>query len=837
MEKKELLRDLSRQSEAISRRKNELINGLPHLYGWKWYAWARAFFNSTNKMNLLCAANQISKSSTQIRKCIDWGTNVKKWSTLWPNRKPKIFWYLYPSNEVATVEWDKKWVPEFLPKASFKTHPVYGWREERGEKKVISAVHFFSGVSIYFKTYSQAAINLQTATVDAIFCDEELPEELYSELIGRLFGTDGYFHMVFTATLNQEVWYRAMESTGAEEMFPDAFKLQVSMYDCMVYDDGSPGPWTLERIKEKEALCKSDAERQRRIYGKFISESGRKYHTFNPAKHYVKPFPIPQDWVKLCAVDLGSGMQNHPAAIAFLAVRPDMKYGVIHKAWRGDHTETTDGDVYNKFLALRQGQLLHYQIYDAAGKDFGTIATRAGDSFIKAEKSHEVGESIVNTLFQNDMLQLFDDDDEVRKLGVELTLLLKSTPKQKAKDDLCFDGRTLVVTARGAVAIKKVRVGDFVLTRFGFRKVVRTLNRRADMNLYEMTSTFLKATSNHRIFAADGFKPLHSVLQADSLRYLSYREFFKCLRVKLSSSMALSLGATQPRLGVTCETTTGHQPTTATKALAPYIRKCGRRILVLYRQSTLFTIKTKILLTTMWITSNVYLKLSMRRSIAWSDWQTRCIGRKIVSILPKLITLPKLGTPPKRDDFGIAKMLKHSAGLGNLGTSFANFVSLLLVQPVFNRLSFALENVSLHTGGLPVSTPLLEPVHAAGLFRSIGMKRKSSAHQDALRFFPLGKSDVYNLTIEEHHEYFAEGILVANCDTLRYNCCQIPWDFTHIKAKTEEAQSDESRPLTAAELKAEEIRRRRGETPDPRTDNTWAETQAEFDYWNSQYGS
>jgi phage terminase large subunit-like protein len=437
MEKKEILRSLERQKEAIHRRKKELVEGLPHLYGWKWYAWARAFFNSTNKMNLLCAANQISKSSTQIRKCIDWATDLKKWPLLWEGRKPKIFWYLYPSLEVATVEFDKKWVPEFMPALSFKAHPVYGWREERGEKRTIAAIHFFSGVSVYFKTYSQAAINLQTSTCDAIFADEEMPENLYSELHARLIATNGYFHMVFTATLNQEMWYRAIEGSGREELFPNAFKQQVAMHDCLLYDDGSPGAFTLERIKEIEAGCKSDAERQRRVHGRFISDSGRKYHAFNPAKHYVKPFPIPQDWVKLCAVDLGSGLQNHPAAIVFLAVRPDMRYGVVYKAWRGDTVETTDGDVYEKFLQMRRGELLAYQLYDAAGKDFGTIAMRAGDNFIKAEKSHEVGESIVNTLFQNDMLQLFDDNDDIRKLGVELLLLLQSTPKQKAKDDLC----------------------------------------------------------------------------------------------------------------------------------------------------------------------------------------------------------------------------------------------------------------------------------------------------------------------------------------------------------------------------------------------------------------
>lgn len=682
------------------------MKGLPHLYGKKWYRWARAFFESFNRMNLLCAANQCTKSSTQIRKCIDWATGVKKWPKLWKHT-PRVFWYLYPSLEVATIEFEKKWIPEFMPANEYKEHPQYGWKAEY-DKKMIKAIHFHSGISVYFKVYTQDASNLQTGTVDAIFCfpkgtgittkkgatpieeikvgdlvlthtgkyqrvtkvfeprlskviarkfsngeviratenhpfwvnnagyktfseltpedqcgtllswkqtknlpylkasftratqsiktfasapivaavargvsytwlfgklvtdlflkvmlftiktiipysitqrilnaslvrstlvyikrlsgasavtgissvkdvarilhlealreqlhatarkiagvlesivsayfaklnsnaagklhsvfvasdaltaedtlvynfevendhtyfaegflvhncDEELPEELLPELQARLFSTKGYFHMVFTATLNQEIWYRAIEGTGKEELYNDAFKLQVSMYECLTYEDGSPGQYTIEDIKYNEAMCKSEAEKQRRIYGKFISDAGRKYYTFNPARHYIAPFQIPSDWVKLGCADGGSGGKNHPGAISFMAVRPDFRYAVVYKCWRGDFAETTDGDIYKKFCELRGSELLNYQIYDAAAKDFGTIAMRAGDSFLKAEKSHELGESLVNTLFQHDMLHIFDGTDEARKMGVELTLLLKSTPKQKAKDDL-----------------------------------------------------------------------------------------------------------------------------------------------------------------------------------------------------------------------------------------------------------------------------------------------------------------------------------------------------------------------------------------------------------------
>jgi hypothetical protein len=37
------------------------------------------------------------------------------------------------------------------------------------------------------------------------------------------------------------------------------------------------------------------------------------------------------------------------------------------------------------------------------------------------------------------------------------------------------------------------------------------------------------------------------------------------------------------------------------------------------------------------------------------------------------------------------------------------------------------------------------------------------------------RADVYNLTVEGEHEYFANGILVSNCDALAYACLSRPW--------------------------------------------------------------
>lgn len=428
---------LLQQKLILKEKEIELQEGLPFLHGWKWYKWARDFYESTNRQNFLTAANQASKSSTQIRKCINWATDQSLWPELW-SQKPNQFWYFYPSMSVADIEFEKKW-KQFLPQGKFKDDPVYGWTSSKKDKH-IHQIDFKSGVTVYFKSYKQNETDLQTGTVFAMFCDEEMPVDLYDELSFRLSATDGYFHMVFTATLGQDFWRLVMEpESHEEERFPDAFKLTISLYDCQFYEDGSRSHWSDDKIKRVIARCSSHQEVLRRVFGKFIRESGGlKYPTFDVKRHMKTPHPVPKDWMIYVGADPGSGgVKGHPSSLAYVAVSPDLKKGRVIAGWRGDGIPTTAGDLVEKHIAIKKEMNFKpvAQFYDWASKDFQEIASRMGETFLPAEKSHEKGEDIINTLFKYDMLAIYETDD-LKKLAVELVNLQKDRAKNKCIDDL-----------------------------------------------------------------------------------------------------------------------------------------------------------------------------------------------------------------------------------------------------------------------------------------------------------------------------------------------------------------------------------------------------------------
>jgi phage terminase large subunit-like protein len=415
--------------------------GLPHLFAQKFYPWARRVWDSTNPEIYLCSANQVGKSSIAIRKNIRLATDPTLWPKYWPNllknQKPNLFWYMLPTAPVAQTEYETKWADYWLPQGEFKDHPQFGWRPEF-EKGMISKIKFNTGVTIQFKYFSQKVRDLQTATVYHVTADEELPEEYFPEVKARLNATDGKYLAVFTATLGQRYLQQTLEpSTPSEERAKDALKLQVSLFDSQWFDDGTPSHWTPQKIQRAINNCPTEAEIQRRVYGRFVKATGLLYESFAVGKNMVNPSPIPNGWSIWSGVDVGSGGQSgHPAAIVFVAASEDFKQGRVFRAWRGDGIPTTATDIIDKYRELKKGLTLTHQAYDFASADFYTVASRLGESFVPANKRREAGIGLLNTLFKCGVLAVERDDPELEKLVQELTSLSSTDNKRKVTDDL-----------------------------------------------------------------------------------------------------------------------------------------------------------------------------------------------------------------------------------------------------------------------------------------------------------------------------------------------------------------------------------------------------------------
>ena len=339
--------------------------------------------------------------------------------------------YFYPSLKMATREFKTKIEPQLLPRGDMKNDPKYGWEAEYKDGEIY-AIHFKNGWAIYFMSYNMKPSDLQAMSPAFVAADEEMPQILWGEISARLIATKGLFSLVCTPTLGEDFWRKVFELN----YMPNAKVIKATMYDTIKFEDGSPGLRTKEEIEDFKAKLPTQRDIDIRVMGRFAKADGLVYPMFDAERLIVPPLPEAQRWPVFCGIDVGSGGHAHPAAIIFIAVREDYREARLIKAWRGNRSETTTSvDILRRYQEMREGLNVMATYYDYQSREFGLQAMSADENVLQAEKSHEIGEAVLNMLFKHNML-LFEDTPFVDDLAGELQNLKVGAKKQDAKDDL-----------------------------------------------------------------------------------------------------------------------------------------------------------------------------------------------------------------------------------------------------------------------------------------------------------------------------------------------------------------------------------------------------------------
>ena len=459
------------KQKALDKYKSEL----PHLYSHKFFWWSRKFWESTNRYTFLVASNQSGKSSCQIRKAIRYCTDVENWPK-WFSRTPQYGFYFYPSFRLATREFNNKWVKEFLPRGSMKDDAKYGWTAEYKDKEIF-AIHFNSGMKIYFMSYTQKVSDLQASSPDFVCADEEMPMHLWGEVSARLLATKGPFSLVCTPTIGDDFWRGVFENNK----MPNACVIKATMYDTVKFEDGSPGLRTVKEIEDYKAKLPTRQQIEVRVYAKFAKAESAIFPTFDRFVHVVPPLDEAKTWPTYAGIDIGSGGSNDPASITFVAVRPDMREARVIKTWRGNNqVQTSSIDILRKYQELKQGYNIVATFYDQSSREFYLNAQEAGEVVLPSDKKHQTGQGLMNTLFKHGMLLIEKDPDPLNvspegfpfweTLCEEIECMKDSIKKDKQPDDQCDSTR---------YAVTRV---NFDFSHVGTKTVVVREEKKTDWN-------------------------------------------------------------------------------------------------------------------------------------------------------------------------------------------------------------------------------------------------------------------------------------------------------------------------------------------------------------------
>ncbi len=301
-------------------------------------------------------------------------------------------------------------------------------------------------------------------------------------------------------------------------------------------------------------------------------------------------------------------------------------------------------------------------------------------------------------------------------------------------DDLCFVAGTMIATKRGSVPIEAIRIGDHALTPIGWRKV----SAAGFTGVRPVIHKFgLVGTPNHPIFTVDsGYQALDSVSQASQLSRLTLCGLTKLIRQMKSNSMASSID-----VWVEQGDTTSVNQKVMKDAERP--RDCmsqsGSIITGRSQKVMKFIIKTAIPLIAALIIWSAYRRQSIVQCLKYIVQNSWNISLGFAHLL-----LP--GIDHQRALIGIENMplnLSKNQGKSHINRQFWE-----------GENAFGAEH---HSSLRPKAQ------NSARLFANI---KKAAGGSKDINFTIHTMRPVFNLTVEDSHCYYANGILVHNCDSM-----------------------------------------------------------------------
>lgn len=511
----------------------------------------------------------------------------------------------------------------------------------------------------------------------------------------------------------------------------------------------------------------SDERIQREIYANEDQFEGMIYNEFKRDTHVVKPFVIPKEWTRIIGWDHG---YTNPTAILWGAVDYDNNIYIYKEFYKrewlikeiclGRQDTGEKGIIQLNFNEKLEGVYI----------DPSTKATRSqtGDSdftailellpktwpLIPANNEVNVGIDRVKTYLKPNVrtnkpkLFIFESCENLiaeiseyrwQELGSGQTGRLNEKEKpRKYNDHACFVGDTLVETRLGPKRIQDIKVGDRVLTSLGYRRVLSS-GSVGSKPVYDYG--WVQSTSDHPILLANGTKKaIHDLTDYDTLSTL-----FECR----SSLMALYLGKLADIIELTART--------VKTVLKPYIERFENYIRDPFKLDSIYIMSTTIPTITLLPILDLLKAKFISQNIQDQNMPfVRLNKEKNISQISDLSQ--KNGTLHQKVDNGIGNTLSE------------------LLRKGLNYLR----------SGTPAKF-----VQKHSWLKENSISKAGSVIKIVKQGRYVGVEQVYNLSIEGVSEFYANGVLVSNCDALRYMLMSRP-DAPIVKAKAQEWQTMES---------------------------------------------
>lgn len=318
-------------------------------------------------------------------------------------------------------------------------------------------------------------------------------------------------------------------------------------------------------------------------------------------------------------------------------------------------------------------------------------------------------------------------------------------------DDQCFVAGTKVATLFGDKPIEKIKAGEMVLTPFGLKRVLFS-GKTGTRNV--ISKFGVTATPDHPFITRDAEIKAFQTVEEEECIKLKYRNLINPILQRRLRSTALpivswdrgSITLASPPRTKAGKLRKGSMWLYGNSSLG---KLCLKGFISIIRTATLSITNLAIL--------SVYHGMNTARKLI-----TKLKGSK--NILTRCGRLQVHGIEAKKEEIGIASMLKK--GFRPFINVSVRFVAPFLRQKVQTEGS-AQESVKPNTDG--ITSVIRSQKNAKSVVKS-SLPSRVEAENPELHAPELvaeswgGIEPVYNLCVSDVHMFFANGVLVHNCD-------------------------------------------------------------------------
>ena len=383
---------------------------------------------------------------------------------------------------------------------------------------------------------------------------------------------------------------------------------------------------------------------------------------------------------------------------------------------------------------------------------------------------------LMNTDLMINRLQITDNNEKLIDEMMNLIWDVKADGSRKELaslgNHLCFPAGTKIMTPNGEVNIEELQLGDTVCSQFGNNKITACMNSVSHdiVTLTLNNGQTITSTADHPFRIGDQWIPASKLLG---------------LQITPWSLRDLDIGGMVDTSNVTTQKNTY------------CIEQCGLPSMDQYQKDIISTISQETDVTTQLTTLNAFPQNNTGRNMSSQEEKLQA-GQRMLKGLEPINILLNNGTKVRKAESGIDNIVEPPSSL----IKCANYVT-------SNTKVEAKDWASAQTAVVKSGTSEIQSGHGSVSIVNKSIQQSTlPVNQDfvvsSVRRITNQPTVVYNITVENEHNYYANQILVSNCDATLYMYMKC-YAYLSIIPEKKQQKSQEQLVNEQLEQEAEEM--------------------------------